>query len=337
MVGARGAAAGERVTQIQLCVAEVRVETAHIHRIALVAADGGALPRFESGAHLRFVVPGLHQPRCYSLVQTCAAEVQASAPQQYWVAVRREDPSLGGSLWMHGLKSGDTVFAEPPRNDFPLHSAHANELPVVLLAGGIGITPIASHAAALRLAGRPFALHYSGRSRDQLALVPELQALCGEMLHLYADDDPVTRLDLGVLLDACQPAQHLYVCGPKGLIDTVLAQASARGWPREHVHFELFTQAAPVTGDVAFEVELRQTGMTLRVPADQTILDVMEQAGCDPMFDCRRGECGVCQAGVLEGVPDHRDYFLSDREKAAGNLIQICISRAKTARLVLDL
>jgi len=120
-------------------------------------------------------------------------------------------------------------------------------------------------------------------------------------------------------------------------VDALIEGAKTRGWPAEHIHFELFTAAAPVAGDQAFEVELAQSGQVLTVPADKTILEVLEDAGCDPMYDCKRGECGVCTAAVLEGVPDHRDYFLSDAEKAGGKLIQICISRAKTPRLVLDL
>ena len=103
------------------------------------------------------------------------------------------------------------------------------------------------------------------------------------------------------------------------------------------MHFELFTAAVPQAGDGAFDVELKQSGQVFRIPADKTILEVLEEAGCDPMYDCRRGECGVCQATVLEGTPDHRDYYLSEAERAKGNVIQICISRARSARLVLDL
>ena len=322
---------------LHLVVTHIHAETALIRRLQLASADGSALPPAASGAHLQLTVPGLHQHRCYSLVQATPEQASASAPTHYTLAVRREEPSSGGSLWMHGLQVGDTLFASAPKNDFALHPALPDEAPVLLLAGGIGITPLISHAAALQAAGRAFALHYSGRSREQLALLPELQALCGNALHLHADDEPATRLDLDALLASASAQQHLYVCGPKGLIDAVIATTAARGWARERVHFELFTQAAAHAGDSAFEVELRQSGQVLQVPADKTILEVLEDAGLDPMFDCRRGECGVCQCAVLEGVPDHRDYFLSDSERAAGKLIQTCISRALTPRLVLDI
>ena len=320
-----------------LQVSEIRAETPLIRRIRLVAPQGGTLAPLASGAHLQFMLPGVADRRCYSIVQLTAAEATDPAPTAWWIAVRREEASRGGSAFMHQLKVGDTIATNEPRNEFPLHAATAGEAPTVLIAGGIGVTPLASHAAALKAAGRPFALHYSSRSRDQLAMVDELQALCGDALHLHADDDAATRLDLAVLLKTLKPSQHLYVCGPKGMLDAAIALATQQGWPKDHVHVELFVEAGTLSGDQPFEVELRQSGKVLQVPANKTILEVMEEAGLDPMFDCRRGECGVCQATVLEGIPDHRDYVLSDEERASGKLIQICISRAKSPRLVLDL
>ncbi|WP_407277896.1 PDR/VanB family oxidoreductase [Aromatoleum evansii] len=325
----------------ELEVRAVTAETPLIRAFELAAPDGAALPGFSAGAHLKIAVPGLAEPRCYSLIELAPDAAAFDRPTRYRLGVRIEDASRGGSRFMHALKAGDRVTVTGPKNDFPLHAPASGEAPVVLLAGGIGITPVASMAAALKAAGRPFVLHYSGRSRDQLAFVDELAALAGDALVLHADDDPMTRLEVGALLDSVKPtrgeAPHLYVCGPKGMIDATIDGAKARGWPAGHVHFELFATAAPVAGDQPFELELRQSGRILTVPADKTIVEVMEAAGCDPMFDCKRGECGVCTATVLEGVPDHRDYFLTDSEKAAGKLIQICISRAKSARLVLDL
>jgi len=130
---------------------------------------------------------------------------------------------------------------------------------------------------------------------------------------------------------------RLYVCGPKVMLDAVLARTQARGWEHDRVHFELFTTTVAEEGDQPIEVELAQSGQRFTVPADQSILDCLIEHGCDPMYDCKRGECGVCQADVLEGEPLHRDHYLSDIEKASGKVIQICISRARSARLVLDL
>lgn len=322
---------------LTLVVRDIRQESPQIRSVSLERADGGALPAFSAGAHLKVAIPGLAEPRCYSLVATEGQARDFAAPARYRLGIRLEDDSQGGSRHMHALAVGDEIQAEGPKNDFPLHEAPAGEPAVVLLAGGIGITPIAAMATALSAAGRAYTLHYTGRSRAQLAFADELAALAGPSLRLYADDEPDSAFDLDAMLAASTPQQHLYVCGPKGLIDAVIARAAERGWPPAHVHFELFTTAAPQAGDRAFEVELRQSGQTFTVPADKTILEVLEEAGCDPLYDCKRGECGVCQATVLEGEPDHRDYYLSDAEKAAGNVIQICISRARSPRLVLDL
>ncbi|HEY0297305.1 MAG TPA: PDR/VanB family oxidoreductase [Bordetella sp.] len=317
---------------LALVVREVRQESPLIRAFRLAAADGGALPPYTPGSHLKVQVPGLHDPRCYSLINT-GGEAFA-APGEYRLGVRIEENSQGGSRYMHALKEGDTITAQGPANEFPL-ADHPGK--TVLIAGGIGITPMASMAASLAAKGNDYVLHYSGRSRGQLAFLGELQALAGDKLAVHADDEPASAFDLDALLDAAPAGQHVYVCGPKGLIDAVIAGARKRDWDGKRVHFELFTAAAPQAGDGAFEVELKQSGRVLQVPADKTIIDVLEAAGCDPMYDCKRGECGVCQATVLEGTPDHRDYYLSDAEKAKGNVIQMCISRAKSARLVLDL
>lgn len=317
---------------LKLIVREVTQESPLVRSFRLESADGGALPAYSPGSHIKVQIPGLHDPRNYSLINTGSESF--GAPGHYRLGVRLEDNSQGGSRYMHALKEGDVITAQGPANEFPLADHPGN---TVLIAGGIGITPIASMAASLAGKGSRYALHYSGRSRSQLAFVGELQALAGDRLFVHADDEPASAFDLDALLEAAPAGEHVYVCGPKGLIDAVIAGAKARGWDSKRVHFELFSAAAPQAGDGAFEVELRHSGKVFAVPADKTILDVLEEAGCDPMYDCKRGECGVCQATVLEGTPDHRDYYLSDAEKAKGNVIQICVSRAKSARLVLDL
>ena len=322
---------------LELEISETRMATPLIRTFHLRAPGGSSLPPFSPGAHLQVSIPGLDDFRCYSLVSFEPSAAAFATPAEYRLGVRLEDPSRGGSEWMHTLKAGDRIQVRGPKNDFPLHAAEPGEHAIVLIAGGIGITPIAAMAAELQRDERPYVLHYSGRSRDQLAFVDELSALAGNALVTHADDEPATRLDIGTLLDPLDPAQHLYACGPKGMIDAVIEGAKARGWPADRVHFELFASAAPQAGDGSFEVELRQSDRVLTVPADKTILDVVEEAGIDAFYDCKRGECGVCQVPVLEGEPDHRDYYLSDAEKAEGKLIQICISRCKSARLVLDL
>lgn len=325
------------MAHLTLTVAAIQTETPIIRSIVLHSADQQALTAFTAGSHLKIAIPGQKEPRCYSLVCLDGDNTEFDTPQQYRLGVRLEDASTGGSAYMHGLKIGDTLQVDGPKNDFPLHDHEAGEAPTILIAGGIGITPIASMAATLAQAQRPYQLHYYGRSSGQMAFLQELASRHGNALVIHADDDAATQLPLTDLLQQISPAQHLYVCGPKGLIDAVIEQSRDKQWPHTHVHFEVFTNAAPQAGDRAFEVELRQSGKVLHVPADKTILEVLEEAGCDPFFDCRRGECGVCQATVLEGTPDHRDYYLSESEREAGNVMQICISRSHSDRLVLDL
>jgi ferredoxin-NADP reductase len=319
---------------LDLTVAEVRPLTSHVTAFRLRDPSGAPLPGYLAGAHVkvRVEIDGKADWRHYSLVQL---DPNADACE-YLIAVRREERELGGrggSLFMHQVKPGDKLQVSEPINGFQLDPAHDD---VLLIAGGIGITPLVSMATALRAAGKSYALHYSGRSLEQLALVPELQAGAADALTLYADDERANRLDLRRLLGGCEPSQALYTCGPKGMIDAVREIALEMGWHSDHIHYELFTEAAAEAGDRAFEVELAQSGMRLQVAAGQTILDAMIEAGLDPMFDCKRGECGVCAVPVLSGPIEHRDNCLTASERAAGNVIQICISRAKGSCLVLD-
>jgi vanillate O-demethylase ferredoxin subunit len=325
------------VPNLNLVVAGIKAETELIRTIILKSSDGQALPPFTAGAHLEVAIPEQKEPRCYSLVCMDDDGAEFDAPQMYRLGVRLEHPSAGGSRYMHGLQPGDRLKVEGPRNDFPLHDVLADAGEVVLIAGGIGITPIASMATTLKRRGRRYTLHYYGRRRSQMSFLDALAQQHGDALRVHADDEAASHAPVPALLDALQPEQHLYVCGPKGLIDVVIEEAQARHWPKDRIHFELFVTAAPQFGDRAFDVELRQSGRVLHVPANKTILEVLEEAGCDPLFDCRRGECGVCQATVLEGKPDHRDYYLSEAERAAGDVMQICISRSLSDRLVLDL
>jgi vanillate O-demethylase ferredoxin subunit len=327
---------------VSLEVLSTRALSAQVREIVLRAPGDTTLPACSAGAHVRFAVKlpdGRADTRPYSVVLLDADEVAASAggtARRWRIAVRREDPGRGGSRFMHEtLQAGDRLQADLPKNDFALQPHRGT---AVLVAGGIGITPIASMAATRRAAGLPVRLVYAGRSRGQMAYLAELQALLGTDLQVHADDETAGRpLDVAALLQSCTANDHLYVCGPLPMLEAVRTGATAAGWPAARVHFELFNAPTGSAADAAFEVELRASGRTLTVPADRTILDVMIDAGLDPMFDCRRGECGVCAATVLEGVPDHRDQVLGTGDKVGGKVIQICVSRCRGARLVLDL
>ena len=323
---------------MQLRVAEMRELNPLIRLIKLRADDGAALPGYTAGAHLRVQVElpdGSTNWRHYSLINLSTRADACSAPAEYVIAVRREDEGRGGSRFMHRrVHTGQLLIIESPKNEFPLREHRGS---AVLVAGGIGVTPLVSMAAQRIAQQAPVRMHYAGRSRELMAFLPELQQLLGASLHVHADVEAGAPLDVEALLDACGDNDQLYVCGPKPMLDTLLARTQARGWTRERVHFEIFTAPTVTAGDHGFEVVLAQSGRSLTVPTGRSILDCLIDAGCDPMFDCKRGECGVCETPVIEGEIDHRDYVLGDRERSSGKVMQICISRCKGQRLVLDL
>lgn len=321
------------MSQLRLKVVTARLVTERIAALTLEAEDGAPLPGFAAGAHIRIDLPD-GGDRTYSLVNLDAAADTLAGVARYNLGVQLEAESRGGSRYMHGLAAGDALAASLPKNDFPVRE-HAS--PAILIAGGIGITPMISMAAELTRAGRPFALHYSGRSRALMGFRDEVAAAFGEAARLYCDDEPDCRLDLAGLIAALPADSQIYVCGPRGMIEAAREIAHDRGFDKEHVHFELFTHPETQAGDSPFEVELASTGQVLVVPPGQSIIEVLEAAGVDLIYDCQRGDCGICQTQVISGVPDHRDVILTDEERASNSVMQICVSRAKSARLVLDL
>jgi vanillate O-demethylase ferredoxin subunit len=321
---------------LELVVEDVVALTDTITEFRLRHPAGRALPAFEAGAHLRVQVApgGTVDWRHYSLVNGDAGPDATAAPAAYRIAVRRDDAGKGGSQWLHAhVQAGSRLVTSAPVNAFAIDVSAED---AVLIAGGIGVTPIVSMAAALSAAGRRYCVHYSARDPDQLAFADELCALADRNLTLYADRGSLPALDLAALFAHLKPGQPIYVCGPAGMIDAVLALASQRGWDREDIHFELFSAPPASASDSGFEVELRQSDRVLAVPAGQTILDAMLAAGLDPLYDCKRGECGVCRTTVIAGQVDHRDYCLSEAERRDGHVMQICVSRAGCGRLVLD-
>ena len=175
------------------------------------------------------------------------------------------------------------------------------------------------------------------RSADLMAYRDVLLSKFGDNLHLHCDDDPASALDLDRAVAGIPPDAHVYICGPKGLIDAAKARAEAAGIAAERIHFELFDAPQEQAGDTAFEVEVASTGAVFTVAPGQSIIEALEAGGIDVMYDCQRGDCGICQCDVISGTPDHRDVVLSEAERAAGNVMQICVSRAKSPRLVLDI
>lgn len=314
------------MTEISCTLVSVSEETNDIKGFVFDVAEGQCF-YWTAGAHVRVTLPA-GGDRAYSLLR-----LPDLGPGQIALGVLREAQSTGGSIYMHGLMVGESVTITAPKNQFPLGD---HTTPALLIAGGIGVTPILSMAAELRAQNRPFAVHYAGRHAGALAFVPKMQAICGEALHLHHDNED-SAFDIAAMLRNASEHAHLYICGPSGMIDAVKVEASAQGWSPERIHFELFTAEAPSDVDTAFDVEIHQTGQVIHVPADKTIIEALEGAGLDPLYDCQRGDCGICQCDVIEGIPDHRDVILTDSEKASNSVMQICVSRAKSAKLVLDL
>src|SRR6266436_7692545 len=311
---------------LRLRVQSTTAETAIIRGLVLTP-EGGALPSWEAGAHIRISVPG-GGDRPYSLMAL------PDLPKGCWaLGVLREQLSTGGSSFMHALKIGDIVRASAPINSFGLHTGNT---PAILFAGGIGITPILSMAAELQARGTPYRLHYGGRAPESLAFLPQLRAICTDALSVHYDSDE-SRLGIAAVLDRAPGDAHIYVCGPAGMIEAVKNSAVDKGIPAARIHYEFFKAEPTLSADDAFEVELRSTGQVITVAANQSIIDALQRAGVEVLYDCRRGDCGICQCGVILGTPDHRDVILSDEEKASNKVMQICVSRAKSERLVLDL
>lgn len=285
---------------------------------------GDKLPGFTGGAHLKFDCSNAGT-RAYSLVSWGGREPN---PTAYQIAVQRDDEGTGGSKFMHGLKVGDQIEATEPKNDFPLAPGKA-----LLIAGGIGITPMISMAAWAKASGREYTFHYGARSEDAMAFGAALADAHGPALTRHYDN--VAMMNLKVII-ADGLGAHLHICGPKGMIEAAREIALAAGYQPDHIHFELFNNDASGE-ETAFEVEVADTGDVYTVPPGKSIIDVLEEAGHDLVYDCLRGDCGICQTDVVSGEPDHRDVVLSDAEKADGKVMQICVGRAKSARLVLDI
>jgi ferredoxin-NADP reductase len=312
-------------------VAAIQDETEEIKSFRLVAANGKPLPSFTPGAHISVQIPdGL--TRQYSL---CNAPRDNTA---YHIAVKREPESRGGSRAMHErVSEGDALAIAAPRNHFPIEPRAKHHM---LLAGGIGITPLISMVHHLQETGASFELKYFTRSIKHTAFHEILSApeLSGKVDFHYALDPDSLRVFLHKLLRHRADGAHLYVCGPRPFMNLVEDIASAT-WPPETVHMEFFS-ADPLASSgprLPFEIKLARTQAVYTVPAEKTILDVLAEHGIAISTSCGQGVCGTCITGVLEGTPDHRDAFLSEKERKSCDKMMLCVSRAKSELLVLDL
>ena len=315
---------------IDVRVARVTPEAADISSFELVRADGAGLPSFEPGAHLDVHLPG-------GLVRQYSLSNPSSETHRYVIAVLRDPASRGGSEALFTkVAASDALRITPPRNHFPLNAGAGHTL---LMAGGIGVTPILCMAERLWREQASFEFHYCTRTRDRMAFHDALRACdFAERVAFHFDDgEDAQRLDIAKTLANRDASTHLYVCGPQGFMDAVIDAARAAGWPDERIHFEYFGHVVVHSADDAtFEVEIPSRGVVVSVPADRSISAVLKAHGVDVPVSCEQGVCGTCVCRVLSGVPDHRDMYLSKPERAANDQMMVCCSRATSPRLVLE-
>jgi vanillate monooxygenase ferredoxin subunit len=292
-----------------------------------IAPDGGALPH-APGSHIdiRVTVNGRPDLRSYSLI----GEPQAGL---YRIAVKAQERSRGGSLFMGSLAPGDRVEVSAPIDGFELGLAAPAYL---LIAGGIGITPLIGMAALLARRGAAFRLLYAGRSRAEMAYLGLLEEMLGERLEIFAGDE-AGRIDLRTEIARLAPGGELYLCGPMRLLGEARRLWAEAGRPAPALRYETFGSSGGFAAR-PFLVELPRLGISVAVAETVTLLDALTEAGVELLSDCRRGECGLCAVEVIEAERpiDHRDVFFSDEERRRGNRICACVSRASGGRLVID-
>jgi len=280
------------------------------------------------GSHIDFSVMVGDRPdvRSYSVVGPCADGV-------YRIAVKRLEASRGGSAYMWSLAAGSRLAHSAPGNHFGLALGRPEYL---LMAGGIGITPIFSHALALSHAGARFRLIYACRRQSDLALAEELREQIGDRLEIVLSDGR-GRVDIAGEIAKLDADGEFYVCGPLGMLEAAKQAWAASGRPTDRLRFETFGASGRWPA-VPFTLKLPRLGKDIQVLATQSMLDALEAAGVEMIFDCRRGECGLCALPILgvNGVVDHRDVFFSEAEKAANAKLCTCVSRVYGSEITLD-
>ena len=315
-----------------LVVTEVRQEADGVRSLRLARRDGGSLPRWTPGAHVDVLV-GEGEVRQYSL---CSSPLD----EDWRIAVLREPQGRGGSRWLHDrIREGDVLAVGRPRNDFSLDLAALQDgTRLVLLAGGIGITPLLPMAAAAEAAGADWSLLYLGAAAARMAFTDELRRY-GDRVVLHRDDESGV-VDLGRTLDRLGAATStVHACGPGGLLSAV--EHYAAGHEGCRLVLERFAAnpdaVVPASADDSPFVVVTADGTEVAVGAGETILDAVRRAGVPALSSCAEGICGTCETRVLAGVPEHRDQLLSDEERESGETMMICVSRCRGERLVLDL
>jgi ferredoxin-NADP reductase len=300
--------------------------TPDIRMFAIEASGPFVVP--SPGSHINVAVQIGERPdvRSYSIVGPCVDGL-------YRIAVKLLKDTRGGSAYMWSLSPGANLTISGPNSHFELSRGRPQYL---LLAGGIGITPIYTMALALADAGAVFHLLYACRRREDQALADDLRARIGERLHMFIDDDGA-RIDLAAEIARLLPEGELYVCGPIGMLEAAKRAWADSGRPVDHLRFETFGNSGRFAAE-PFTVKIPRLGREIEVAQNVTMLDALEAAGIEMIFDCRRGECGLCALPILsvEGTVDHRDVFFSDAEKAANGKLCTCVSRVVGGSITID-
>jgi ferredoxin-NADP reductase len=321
-------------TLLNALIKTIRHEADDVISLELLPVAGVIFPPVEAGAHIDLHLPnGL--VRNYSLLNA------PGETSRYLIGVLQDRSSRGGSACVHQqLRVGMTLPIAAPRNNFALHEDAAHS---VLVAGGIGITPMLAMLARLKALGRSHELLYFARSRRSAAFIDRIEAL-GVQTHWHFDDEQGGPPDLKALL-AARPGQggdagntHYYACGPSVMLDAFERDCAALGYP--HAHIERFAAvAAPASpqAQASYTVALKKAGRTFVITPEKTLLACLLEGGVAVDHSCLEGVCGTCETAVLEGVPDHRDSVLSSSERAANKVMMVCVSGCKSERLVLDL
>jgi ferredoxin-NADP reductase len=308
-------------------VRRISYEAENVNSYELVLPDGGDLAPFTAGSHIDLHLQN-GMIRSYSLVN------DQGERHRYVIAVNKDPSSRGGSSFVHeGIKVGDIITISTPRNNFALREDAEFS---VLIAGGIGITPLMSMIRRLEELARPWKLLYAARTRRAAAFLDDLHGIRPENLQMDFDDERLGKVfDIAAIV-ANQPEHaHLYCCGPVPMLEAFERASASR--PSDHVHVEYFQAKEAPALDGGFEVKLARSNRTVAVETGKSILDAVLDAGISANYSCTEGVCGTCETRVIEGIPDHRDLFLSPEEKAANKTIMICCSGSKSGTLILDL
>jgi vanillate O-demethylase ferredoxin subunit len=315
---------------LRVRVARKSTEALDIVSLELVSVGNETLPPFSAGSHV-----DLHLPN--GLIRQYSLCNDPRESHRYLLCILRDPASRGGSHAVHHLiNEGDELRVSAPKNHFALARGTQHSL---LLAGGIGVTPILCMAERLAALSASFEMHYCTRAPERTAFRQRIadSSFANRVQFHFNSAAPQQQFNLEKLIASVVPGTHLYVCGPKGFMDAVLAAARAQGWSEDRLHYEFFAGAAPTTDGQAFQVRLAISNRTVDVSAGQSVVAALAGIGVEIPVSCEQGVCGTCLTRVLDGEPDHKDMYLTPQEQARNDQFLPCCSRSRSALLVLDL